>query len=67
MACSLDGFIAGPDDDMSFLHEPGPVRDETTQAQPSGGLEFGTFMSQVGAMLMGRRTHDVVAGMGVWI
>ena len=24
------------------------------------------FMSQVGALLMGRRTHDVVAGLGQW-
>jgi len=62
MACSLDGFIAGPDDDLSFLHAAEPE----SEAAPSGALEFADFMSQVGALLMGRRTHDVVAGLGVW-
>ncbi|MFT4628863.1 MAG: dihydrofolate reductase [Myxococcota bacterium] len=63
MACSLDGFIAGPDDDLSFLHEPAPPTD--SPPAPSDALDFDTFMSQVGAMLMGRRSHDVVAAMGV--
>ena len=65
MGCSLDGFIAGPDDDLGFLGEPAPETAEATE--PSGGLGFDAFMEQVGAMLMGRRTHDVVAGMGVWV
>ena len=64
MACSLDGFIAGPNDDLSFLHEPGPPADGPEE--PSEALGFEAFMAQVGSMLMGRRTHDVVAGMGVW-
>ncbi|MBW1881033.1 MAG: dihydrofolate reductase family protein [Deltaproteobacteria bacterium] len=64
LACSLDGFIAGPGDDLSFLHEPGPEASEPPA--PSEALGFDAFMSQVGAMLMGRRTHDVIAGMGVW-
>jgi dihydrofolate reductase len=76
MACSLDGFIAGPNDDLSFLHPeappPGdattdpPAEPAPTEPEPTGALEFEAFMSQVGAMLMGRRTHDVIAGMGVW-
>ncbi len=64
MACSLDGFIAGPNDDLSFLHEPGPPAE--APAEPSDALSFDGFMAQVGAMLMGRRTHDVIAGLGVW-
>jgi dihydrofolate reductase len=64
LACSLDGFIAGPGDDLSFLSEPAPETPEA--ALPSGALQFDAFMAQVGAMLMGRRTHDVVAAMGVW-
>ncbi len=64
IACSLDGFIAGPDDDLSFLHEPGAAADPS---ETSDALGFDAFMSEVGAMLMGRRTHDVVAGMGGWI
>jgi dihydrofolate reductase len=60
MACSLDGYIAGPDDDLSWLAPPPGA------PEPTGGLGFEAFMAQVGAMLMGRRTHDVVAAMGVW-
>ncbi len=63
MACSLDGVIAGPEDDLSFLHDSGP--DNSPAASPQA-LHFDGFMNQVGAMLMGRRTFDVVAAMGVW-
>jgi dihydrofolate reductase len=64
MACSVDGFIAGPDDDLGFLAEPASERADAPE--PSGALRFEAFMQQVGALLMGRRTHDVVAKMGVW-
>ncbi|MBW2257712.1 MAG: dihydrofolate reductase [Deltaproteobacteria bacterium] len=65
IACSLDGFIAGPDDDLSWLAASEHV--PNTPAPPTGAMEFDGFMAQVGALLMGRRTHDVVAGMGQWI
>ncbi|MFT7521178.1 MAG: dihydrofolate reductase [Kiritimatiellia bacterium] len=61
LACSIDGYIAGPDGDLSWLSEPGGPAAGPTQA-----LEFGTFFAQIGAMLMGRQTHDVVANMGEW-
>jgi dihydrofolate reductase len=64
MACSIDGFIAGPDDDLDWLHAPAP--EGSPALEDSDALGFDTFMGQVGAMLMGRRTHDVVLGMGVW-
>ncbi|MFM8828704.1 MAG: dihydrofolate reductase family protein [Actinomycetota bacterium] len=55
IAMSRDGFIAGPGDDLSWL--------------PDGhaGEDYGydAFMAGVGAILMGRRTHDVVAGFGI--
>ncbi|MCA9714153.1 MAG: dihydrofolate reductase [Myxococcales bacterium] len=57
IATSLDGFIAGPDDDLSWL--PEPDADEPTD------FGFPAFFDQVGALLMGRRTHDVVAGFDV--
>ena len=54
VAMSRDGFIAGPDDDLSWL--------------PDGhaGEDYGyeQFMAGVGAILMGRRTYDVVEGFG---
>lgn len=58
MASSVDGFIAGEGDDLSWL--PGPE---------AGGPDHGfkAFMAEVGAILMGRRTFDVVAGFeGPW-
>ena len=56
IACSLDGFIAGPNDELDWLE--GPEGTEDT---------FTPFFNQIGAMLMGRRTYDVVCGFeGVW-
>lgn len=58
LAMSLDGFIAGPGDDLTWLPhdaEPGP-----------GALDLASFLQDVGAMLMGRRTYDVVAGFDWW-
>ena len=58
IACSLDGFIAGPDDDLSFLE---PFTEEPVEDT------FTPFFQNVGAMLMGRRTFDVVSGFdGPW-
>lgn len=50
---SLDGFIAGDGDDLSWLPAP-----------PADGSDYGygAFMAEIGALLMGRRTYDVVAG-----
>lgn len=55
LATSLDGFIAGPDDDLSWL--PMPTVD---------GEDFGyaAHMATIGCLLFGRRTYDVVQGMG---
>ena len=61
LGCSVDGYIAGENDDLSWLDRPGPE-----DAPPdSGSLEFADFMSQVGVLLMGRRTHDVITAMDV--
>lgn len=63
MGCSLDGVVAGPDDDLTFLADPGPVG---SPAASAGALSFDEFMAQVGALLMGRKTFDVVAEMETW-
>lgn len=55
---SLDGFIAGPDDDLSFLDPP-----EGAQLEDDHG--YGQLMAETGALLMGRRTYDVVTGFDV--
>lgn len=54
LAVSLDGFLAGPGDDLSWL--PTDV--------DLGAYGFAPFLEEVGALLMGRRTYDVVAAMG---
>ena len=57
IACSLDGFIAGPQDDLSWLPAP----------QGADDFGYGAFIADVGALLMGRRTYDVVTGFpGDW-
>jgi len=57
IASSLDGFIAGPGGDLSWLPAP-----------PDGSADdFGwnAFISEVGCLLMGRGTYDAVAAMDV--
>jgi dihydrofolate reductase len=56
IASSLDGFIAGLDDDLSWLPQP--------SSEPGRDFGYGEFMREVGALLMGRRTFDVVMGFG---
>jgi len=55
IATSRDGFIAGPDDDLSWLPDG------------HGGEDYGyeAFMADTSAIVMGRRTHDVVQGFGI--
>jgi dihydrofolate reductase len=62
IACSLDGFVAGKDDDLSWL-EPSGDPEKAPPTDP-GAVDFTGFMSGVGALLMGRRTYDVVRGFG---
>jgi len=59
LASSLDGFIAGPGDDLSWLP------DSEGEADGPGSLDYDTFIADVGALLMGRRTYDVVRGFDV--
>lgn len=56
IATSLDGFVAGPNDDLSWL----PTEDQPGE----GAVDFATFMADVGALLMGRNTFETVAGFG---
>ncbi len=64
LACSLDGYIAGPEHDLDWLHAdhsaPGDLPTDPN------ALRFEAFLGQIGAMLMGRTTYDVVNAMGVW-
>lgn len=67
IAMSLDGFIAGPDHDLSWLDGADP--DAPSDVPPAhidpDALSYEDFMSTVGALLMGRSTYDVVRGFDV--
>jgi dihydrofolate reductase len=56
IAQSLDGFIAPPDEDLSFLN-----------AVAVEGEDYGyaDFVASCDTVIMGRRTYDKVAAMGV--
>jgi dihydrofolate reductase len=54
IACSLDGFIAGPDGDLSWLPEPSAGED----------YGFAAHMATTGAILMGRGSYDGLLTMG---
>lgn len=60
LGCSLDGCIAGPEHDLSFLNEHGD------EGQVTEGLGFEAFMEEIGALLMGRRTYQVPLDYGAW-
>ncbi|MBK8207101.1 MAG: dihydrofolate reductase [Planctomycetes bacterium] len=56
LAMSLDGFIAGPNDEIDWLN----VADGSEDT-------FTPFFKQIGALLMGRRSYDVASGFdGPW-
>jgi dihydrofolate reductase len=49
VACSLDGYIAGPDDGYDWIvHDP--------------DIDFDALADQFDTLLMGRRTFEVVGG-----
>lgn len=48
VACSLDGYIAGPDDDFNWI-------------TPEPTFDFGALYAQFDTLLMGRRTYEIVS------
>ena len=71
LAMSLDGFIAGPDDELGWLEgarDSGlPLAAGAWAATKPEGLEFDDFLGEVGCIVMGRRTFDIVESFdGSW-
>lgn len=64
IATSLDGFIAGPDGDLSWLM--GPDAANPGGETDEGALTWEAFFGDVGALLMGRGTCDAVREMDAW-
>lgn len=61
LGCSLDGCIAGPKHDLGFLET---YAGETTAE--GEGLGFTDFLDEIGALLMGRQTYQVLLEHDVW-
>jgi dihydrofolate reductase len=51
VACSLDGFIAGPDDGFDWI-------------PPEPSFDFDALYAQFDTLLMGRRTYEIVGAAG---
>lgn len=51
VAASLDGYIAGPNDEFDWI----PMDPD---------IDFGALMAELDTFLMGRRTYEVLAGTG---
>jgi len=66
IAMSIDGFIAGPDNDLSWLPGADPASEPTEVPEPPapGVLGYPAFIAGIGSLLMGRSTYDVVRGFG---
>ncbi len=56
IATSLDGYIAPPDEDLAFL---------SAVERPGEDYGYAAFTAAVDTVLMGRRTYDKVAALGV--
>lgn len=59
---SLDGFIAGPNDDLDRVHDW--IRGNPTD---EGAAVTQELMESTGAVLMGRRTFDLAEASNAWV
>ncbi|KAL5336304.1 dihydrofolate reductase-like domain-containing protein [Aspergillus crustosus] len=67
-ATSLDGFIARPNNDITWLTNP-PKNPSHTPATPSPNrqtLSFEQHIAEVDVIVMGRVTYEVCRGFGEW-
>ena len=66
LGMSLDGFIAGPGGDLSFLEsEPGKGQHTEIRSEHPA-LTWETFFPTVDALVMGRTTYEKVLTFGDW-
>lgn len=56
ISCSLDGYIATAEDDLSFLD---------MAAMEGEDYGYAAFVATVGTVIVGRRTYDKLVSMGV--
>ena len=63
---SLDGFIAGPDGDLSFLESQPGAGQHIELPSDHPALTWETFFPTVDTLLMGRTTYQKVLTFGEW-
>ncbi len=61
IALSVDGFIAGPNDDLGFLEE---YNDGHSEASESSSQSFEEFFAGIGSIIIGKRTYDLEESKG---
>ena len=67
LGMSLDGRIAGPGDDLGWLEEPRTRSvDQPVPSTDGEWLTYERFTADVGVLVMGRSTFDVVLGFDEW-
>lgn len=64
LGCSLDGFIAGPENALDWLQND--YSSEGDLPASESYLDYPAFFANVGCLLMGRTTYDVVSGFEEW-
>jgi dihydrofolate reductase len=70
MSMSLDGFIAGPSDDVERLHDwlfsgnTPSAYNEFFKLSKQSATVFDELIKTTGAIIAGRRTYDIVGGWG---
>ncbi len=65
IAVSLNGYIAGPQEDLSWLNPQNDIN--VIQSNKTGDdnpYEFDAFFKSVGAIIIGRSTYDLEMRMG---
>lgn len=60
VATSVDGFIARPDGDIDWLHDP------VYAEAPLQGLTYEAFTATVDVLVMGRHTFETVCAFETW-
>ena len=60
IAASVDGFIAGPNGDIDWLHRP------EYAASALKGLSYTDFIATVDALVMGRNSYEKVLSFDGW-
>lgn len=57
IATSVDGFVAGPNDELDWL---------ASVERPNEDYGYKAFMDTIDVLVMGRRTYEVVLGFPEW-